>query len=463
MGTLKPLTPFEKISYGAGDVGCTVVWNVVGMFMTIYYTDDLGISAASVAAIMLSVRIFDGFSDLVMGYFLDRTNSKLGKARPWILWTSPLLCIFLVLCFTVPDFASYSLKVGYAFLTYFFLTVVFYTSCNLAYCSLQSFVSTSIEERASMNSYRFVMTATGALILGYVTPVAAKSLGWFGITVLYGLIAFALLMLCFFVCKERVKPQPRAEGDKVTVKESLKVLANNKYFFFLVAFFVIDFANAGLTGASGMYLARYIIQDDAFFGHLNFAGTFPQLLACFFFPFIMKICKGKWNAIILGYVLYIIGYGMCQLLVSTDMKIGSFDYYVMLIGLAIKGIGWGMHLVALFAMIADVVEYGEWKTGRRLDGATYSVSSFGFKIGLGLGGAIVGWALSLVNYNAELEVQPVETLEAILNINFFIPLVLSIAGLVISLLGNLDKIHPQVMKDLTVRRAEEASKFGITQ
>ena len=463
MEKLRPLTPFEKISYGAGDVGCTVVWNVVGMFMTIYYTDDLGISAAAVAAIMLSVKMFDGFSDLVMGYLLDRTNSKLGKARPWILWTSPFLCSFVVLCFTVPDFANYSLKVAYAFLTYFFLTVVFYTSCNLAFCSLQSFCSNSVEERASMNSYRFVMTAVGALILGYVTPVAAKSLGWLGITSLYGAIAFGLLMLCFFVCKERVKPQPRAAEDKVTVKESLSVLARNKYFFFLVAFFVIDFANAGLTGASGMYLARYILQDDTFFGHLNFASTFPQLLACFFFPFIMKLCKGKWNAIIFGYILYIIGYGMCQLLVGTDMTIGSFDYYLMLVGSAIKGFGWGMHLVAMFAMIADVVEYGEWVTGRRLDGATYSVSSFGFKIGLGVGGSIVGWALSLVNYDATLAVQPQETLEAILNINFFIPLVLSIAGLVISLLGNLDKIHPQVMKDLTVRRAEEAAKFGAAQ
>lgn len=314
-----------------------------------------------------------------------------------------------------------------------------------------------------MNSYRFVMTAIGALILGYVTPVAAKSLGWLGITSLYGAIAFGLLMLCFFVCKERVKPQPRAAEDKVTVRESLSVLAHNKYFFFLVAFFIIDFANAGLTGASGMYLARYILQDDTVFGHLNFASTFPQLLACFFFPFIMKLCKGKWNAIIFGYILYIIGYGMCELLVGTDMKIGSFDYYLMLVGSGIKGIGWGMHLVAMFAMIADVVEYGEWVTGRRLDGATYSVSSFGFKIGLGLGGAIVGWALSLVNYDATLEVQPQETLEAILNINFLLPLLLSIAGLVISLLGNLDKIHPQVMKDLTVRRAEEAAKFGVAQ
>ena len=221
MGTVPKLSFFEKFSFGSGDLGCTVIWNVVAMFMTIYYTDDVGISAAAVAAIMLSVRIFDGFSDLVMGYVLDKTNSKLGKARPWILWSAPFMCIFLILCFSVPDFLGYTAKIVYAFLTYFFLTVVIYTACNLAYCSLTSFVTDDLQDRASMNAIRFVMTATGSIILGYVTPVAAKSLGWLGICVVYGVVALGLLLLCFFVCKERIKPQPRRAEDKLTVKESM--------------------------------------------------------------------------------------------------------------------------------------------------------------------------------------------------------------------------------------------------
>lgn len=457
MGTVPKLSVVEKVSFGSGDLGCTVIWNVVAMFMTIYYTDDVGISAAAVAAIMLSVRIFDGFSDLVMGYFLDRTNSKLGKARPWILWSAPFMCIFLILCFSVPDFLGYTAKCIYAFITYFFLTVVIYTACNLSYCALTSFVTDDLEDRASMNAIRFVMTATGSIILGYVTPVAAKALGWLGICVVYGLIALGLLLICFFMCKERIKPQPRRPEDKITVKESLTVLSKNTFFYYLVAFFVIDFVNAGVTGSSGMYLARYIIKDDTFFGTLNMVGTLPQLITCFFFPWIMKWVGGKWNSIIIGYILYVIGYGMCAFLVSPDMTMYSGSFYIMLFGLALKGIGWGIHLVAMFAMIADVVEYGEWKAGRRLEGATYSVSSFGFKIGLGIGGAVVGWILAGVNYDATLAVQPVETLEAILDLNFMIPLILSVIGLVLSLCNNLDKIYPQVMKDLAVRRAQEIS------
>lgn len=460
MATVPKLSAFEKLSFGCGDVGCTVIWNVVGMFLTIYYTDDLGISAAAVAAIMLSVRIFDGISDLIMGYFLDRTNSKMGKARPWILWSAPFMAIFLVLCFTVPDFGSYTLKVAYAFLTYFFLTVVIYTACNLSYCALTSFLTDDLQDRASMNSYRFVMTAAGSLVLGYVTPVAAKSLGWLGITVVYGIVALALLLVCFFVCKERIAPQPRAENEKVSARESLSVLSKNTFFYYLVAFFVIDFANAGITGSSGMYFARYIIKDDAFFGHLNLASTLPQAIACFLFPWVMNWLKGKWNAVIVGYIMYVVGYGLCYLFVNPDFTVGSASWYIMLLGQAIKGFGWGLHLVALFAMIADVTEFGEWKAGKRLEGATYSVSSFGFKIGLGIGGAVVGWVLSGVHYDATLAVQPVTTLEAIININFLIPLILSVVGLVISLTKNLDKVYPTVMKELIVRRAEEARKLN---
>lgn len=455
------ISVFEKFSFGCGDVGCTVIWNVIAMFQVIYYTDDLKLSAAAVSAILLSVRIFDGFSDLVMGYFLDRTNSKLGKARPWILWSSPFMAIFLVLCFSVPDFANETLKIAFAFFTYFFLTVVIYTICNLSYCSLTSFMTSSLQERASMNGYRFMMTAAGSLVLGYVTPVAAKSLGWFWICVVYGAVALALLLLCFFVCKERVRPQPRRPEDKVSARESLSVLSRNTFFYFLVAFFMLDFAMAGITGGSGMYLSRYIIKDDAFFGNLNLAATLPQAIAGFCFPWIMNLLRGKWNTIIAGYVLYIFGYGICYLFVGTSMTLGSFDMYIMIFGLILKGIGWGMHLVAMFAMIADVAEYGEWKTGRRLEGATYSVSSFGFKIGLGAGGAVIGLVLSTVNYDPELAVQPEETLQAILDINFLIPLIMSFVGLGLSLCNNLDKIYPTVMKDLMVRRAEEARKLNI--
>lgn len=451
----------EKICFGFGDVGCVVIWNVVGMFLTIYYTDSVGISAAAVAAIMLSVRIFDGFSDLVFGYVLDKTNSKLGKARPWILWSAPFMAGFLILCFAVPESLSETAKVVYAFITYFFLSVVVYTACNLSYCALTSFITDSLEDRASCNSIRFIMTGLLSIVLGYVTPVAQKALGWTGITVVYGLIALVLLVLCFAICKERVKPQERLASEKVGLKESVDTLVHNKFFYFMLAFFVLDFINLGLTGGGGMYLARWVLKDDNLFGDLTFSVTIGQIVGALALPYIMNFIGGKWNAIIIGYALFIVGYGVAGLATDTNMVAGSAEYYTMLLGNVIQSVGRGFHFVAMFAMVADVVEYGEWKTGRRLEGATYSVTSFGFKIGIGVGGALVGLFLSMVNYDANLVDQPESTLQAILVANIWAPVVLSVVGLIISLLTNLDKIYPTVKKELEIRRAQRQQLVQI--
>lgn len=451
-----PLT--EKICFGFGDVGCVVIWNVVGMFLTIYYTDSVQISAAAVAAIMLSVRIFDGFSDLVFGYVLDKTHSKLGKARPWILWSAPFMAGFLILCFAVPESLGPTGKIIYAFITYFFLSVVIYTACNLSYCALTSFISDDPQERAGCNSIRFLMTGLLSIVLGYVTPVAQKALGWTGITVVYGLIALALLLLCFFVCKERVKPQQLPASEKIGVKQSALILSKNIFFYFMVAFFVIDFIKLGLTGGGGMYLARYVLGNDNLFGEVTLALTIGQIAGAFALPFILSKIGGKWNAIIIGYVLFILGYGLSGIFSSTSMQPGTADYWLFLLGYVVQSVGRGFHFVALFAMVADVVEYGEWKTGRRIEGVTYSVTSFGFKIGIGLGGAAVGAILSLVSYDSTLPVQPEETLMAVMVINVWAPLVLSAVGLGISLLNNLDKIYPTVRRDLMKRHLADKNE-----
>ena len=195
----------EKLAFGAGDCGCNFVWNVLALFMTIYYTDSVMISAAAVGGIMLASRIFDGISDLVMGAILDKTKTRWGRARPWILWSAPFMAIALILTFSVPDISETG-KVIYAFCTYFFLTVIVYTASNLPYNALLSFITDDQKERTSLSSIRFFMVNFLVIILSFVTPPAAKALGWFGITTIYGIIAMCCLLITFFFCKERVEP-----------------------------------------------------------------------------------------------------------------------------------------------------------------------------------------------------------------------------------------------------------------
>lgn len=433
----------EKLAFGAGDCGCNFVWNVLALFMTIYYTDSVMISAAAVGGIMLASRIFDGISDLVMGAILDKTKTRWGKARPWILWSAPFMAIALILTFSVPDISETG-KVIYAFCTYFFLTVIVYTASNLPYNALLSFITDDQKERTSLSSIRFFMVNFLVIILSFVTPPAAKALGWFGITTIYGIIAMCCLLITFFFCKERVEPV-EVKKENISFVKSLGYLVKNKYFIYLVIIFVIDYIMFAVNGSSGMYYVKYIFHDENIFGMLVLFGNVPMMLSCLFFPVIANRF-GKWNCMIGGYVVMIIGFGIIALFPD--------NYYCALLGNVIAGIGRAPHNAGLFALVADVVDYGEWKTNKRIEGVTYSVTSFGMKVGAGLGGAVTGIVLAMGNYDGSLVVQSASAITAIMAICAYIPIGICVLGILIMLTANIDKIYPQVVRDLAIRHAK---------
>ena len=432
----------EKLAFGAGDCGCNFVWNVLALFMTIYYTDSVMISAAAVGGIMLASRIFDGISDLVMGAIIDKTKTRWGKARPWILWSAPFMAIALILTFSVPDISETG-KVIYAFCTYFFLTVIVYTASNLPYNALLSFITDDQKERTSLSSIRFFMVNFLVIILSFVTPPAAKALGWFGITTIYGIIAMCCLLITFFFCKERVEPV-EVKKENISFVKSLGYLVKNKYFIYLAIIFVIDYIMFAVNGSSGMYYVKYIFHDENIFGMLVLFGNVPMMLSCLFFPVIANRF-GKWNCMIGGYVVMIIGFGIIALFPD--------NYYCALLGNVIAGIGRAPHNAGLFALVADVVDYGEWKTNKRIEGVTYSVTSFGMKVGAGLGGAVTGIVLAMGNYDGSLAVQSDSAITAIMAICAYIPIGICVLGILIMLTANIDKIYPQVVRDLAIRHA----------
>lgn len=434
----------EKLAFGAGDCGCNFVWNVLALFMTIYYTDSVMISAAAVGGIMLAGRIFDGISDLIMGAILDKTKTRWGKTRPWILLSAPLMAIGLILTFSVPDIDETG-KIIYAFCTYFFLTVIVYTMANLPYNALLSFITDNQKERTSLSSIRFFMVNLLVIALAFITPPAANALGWFGITTIYGLIAMCCLLITFFCCKERVQPVVSKEENIGFVK-SLKYLVKNKYFIYLTIIFLIDYIMFAVNSSSCMYYVKYIFHDENMIGMLVLFGNVPLMLSCLFFQVIANKF-GKWNCMIGGYIVMIIGFGIIALFPD--------NYYCALLGNVIAGIGRAPHNAGLFALVADVVDYGEWKTNKRIEGVTYSVTSFGMKIGGGVGGAVVGAVLAMGNYDGSLAIQSASAITAIMAVYVYIPIVICFVGMLIMLTANIDKIYPQIVRDLAVRHAKE--------
>lgn len=437
----------EKLAYGIGDGGCNFVWTTIGSFLTLYYTDSVGISAAVVGTIMLITRLLDGVSDLGMGFLIDRTNTRWGKARPWLLWTSFPMGIGLVLLFNIPDSWSLQGKTIYAFITYIIMAAFIYTACNLAYNTLLSFVASDPKERVSMSSIRFFCTMGVVLIISYNTMNLVDKFGWFGMSVVFGMIATVLLLITFLFTTERNEPVVKKDEEKKSVIESFKILFKNKYFIFVTLIFVINYTALGLSNGIRIYFARDILGNAGVFGTLTLAFILPKMFGNLVFP---KVSKkfGNWKCLMVGYGLEILGIIVILLM--------PHNITVAIIGLIINGIGGIPHTAGLFAMVADVVDYGEWKSGERIDGLTYSATSFGMKVGTGLGSAVVGWGLAWGGYNATLAQQTESTLFAIKALFTYVPLVLFIIGAIILFFANIDKIYPQIQKDLEERRGVKA-------
>ena len=199
------ITMREKLAYGLGDSACNLVWTTIMSFLTIYYTDNVGIAAAVVGTMMLVTRVLDGGSDLIMGVIIDKTNTKYGKARIWILLSAPLMSIGLIALFNVPGTLSTGGKTIYAYVTYIFIAAVAFTACNLSYATLLGLITNNPAERTSISSIRMMFANGTGLLLAVLTPIIVKKTGYGKVSMIYAAIAFVFLVITFLGTKERVK------------------------------------------------------------------------------------------------------------------------------------------------------------------------------------------------------------------------------------------------------------------
>ena len=227
--------------------------------------------------------------------------------------------------------------------------------------------------------------------------------------------------------------------------EALKLLFKNKYFIFVALLFIINYAALNLTNGIVIYYVRDILGNMGAYGVVNMMGFLPSIILLPVFPKIVEK-MGKWKSMMIGFVLQIVGY----------IVVLSFptSFAMLIFGLALIGVGRVPHSAGLFAMIADVIDYGDWKFGKRVEGMTYSAASFGMKVGTGIGSAVVGWGLAFGGYAGDAAVQSASALFAIKALYNWVPMILIIVGTVILAMCNLDKIYPTISKDLAARRQQ---------
>ncbi|MFJ5625520.1 MFS transporter [Peribacillus loiseleuriae] len=437
----------EKLGYGLGDLASNLVWSSLSMFILFFYTDVVGIAAGVIGTIMLLVRIMDGALDILMGVTVDRTRSKHGKARPWLLWMGIPFGIATILLFTVPD-VGLTGKVVYVAITYVLINVI-YTAINIPYGVLNSLITQDQYERSTVNIFRMFLSTAGTLCVSLLVLPMVRMFGngqaaWVSTFVIFGIVGSLLFIVTFLTTKERVKPADISqEKTNIPIKIGLKALFSNKYWLIVVSFLVITFVNLGVSGGVMVYFAQYILGTSDLVGVLSLAQNIPTLVGMLLFaaPIIKKF--GKRNATIFGSVVTLIGLGL--------VLINPENVTLIIIATIIKGLG-GVPLGAsMFAMLADTIEYGEWKSGVRTEGLIYSAGSFGLKVGIGLGTAVVGWVLAWGNYIGGAATQPDS---AIFSINFafiILPIVLTILQMILLGFYKLDKEYPQIVKDLQER------------
>lgn len=437
----------EKLAYGMGDCGANVYVAMAGTFLTGYYTDTVGLAVAAVGTMMLLARIFDGITDLIMGAIVDKTKSKYGKARPWVLWTAPLMAIGLIAIFAVPK-SMYGSNAGlvYAYVSYILLNCVVYTASNLPYNALLSRMTLNVQDRASTASMRFVMTQITTLIINAVTANLVGVIGWTGCAAIFAIVELIMLVWCFVGCKEHIGEDAQGviQIERVPLAIAFPALLKNKYFYLQAALFLVLYIGVVGGGSSTYYFCNSVLGNLGVITFTSVATTIPAILSNFANPTLVQKF-GKRKVMIICSVLMIIG--------SIIIGAAGASIPLVMLGLVIKGFGMGPVMSGVFAMTADVVDYGEWKTGVRSEGLVNSCTSFGMKVGIGLGSAVCTWILAFGGYDGTVAVQSASAVASIKFAYGYLGAIVAGVCLLIILAMNIDKHIKDIQKDLEAKRA----------
>lgn len=439
----------EKLAYGCGDLASNLVMVLTGTYMAFFYTDALGLNVGIVGTLLLISRFFDGITDVFMGFIMDKTKSKHGKARVWMLWLAVPFGICTALLTMVPEIGITG-KYIYVFISYNVVTTLLYTAINIPYGALNSLMTRDQNQRAAINVVRMTMAQVGGLIINAFTLPLINAAGgssnqkaWIVVSCLYGAATSILFLLCFAKTKERVhivSEKDRSIGFAAT----LKCMVKNDAWLIICAIWVVNILGMSLGMAVGLYYAKYILHNEAYFGFLT---VIQQGVTILVMSGIMPLVKkyGKRNVAFVGTLI--------TLASQLIMLVNPSSFAWLAFTSTIKGIGAAPLMATLFAMMADSIEYGQWKTGIRIEGTLYSATTFGAKVGGGVGAAIATTILGIAGYNGLAQAQTAQALTAIRSLYLYAPIIFMIILPVLYWIYKLDKIYPQVIEDLKKREA----------
>ena len=438
----------EKISYGSGDFGFNLYWTTISAFLLIFYTDSFGLNAAAAGTMLLTTKLVDAFADPIMGAVADRTRTRWGRFRPWLLWAAVPLAASGVLTFTTPDLDS-TAKLIYAYAT-FALMMVIYSVINIPYGALSGVLTSEPQARTQLNSFRFVGGFLGGTFVTYMTPKLVKVLGganevlgWQLTMTIYGIIACVLFVTLFLTARERV--EPIAEKKVSPWKDIGDLLQNRPWLIMFVLALVVMVTISTRMGASAYYIKYYVGKPDQTATFLTVYGV-ALAAGSLITPLLTRFIDKRRLLIIL---MVLVG------ILSSAFFFIPKDQIMLMYGLQIAiGLCLGPKSPLTFSMYADCADYNEWKTGRRATAMTFAAATFSQKLGGALASFVIASVLASLGYVAN-QAQSGASQTGIVLLISIVPGALALLAAVIMCFYNLtDKRLAEIQAALAERKSQ---------
>jgi GPH family glycoside/pentoside/hexuronide:cation symporter len=441
----------EKIGYGLGDTASNIIYQTVLLLMPFFYTDVFGLTAAAMGTMFLVVRVVDAATDPIMGAVCDRTATRWGKFRPYLVWLAVPYAVVAVLTFTTPDLDTGG-KLLWAYVTYSLLMLA-YTAINIPYCALGGVLTADTRERVSLQSYRFVLaTLAGVLVASATLPLVRRlgqgndQKGYQLAMALMAGLAVLMFLACFLLTRERVV---QAREQAVSFASDLKVLLRNDQWRVIALLFVVLLVPLVVRAGAAMYYITWFAGRKDLGAAFLTVGMVGQTLGASGAGLLTRRLSKRDAYILLqatisalSVVLFFVGSGSVLLIFALFAVIQFFTQ---------------MASPILWAMTSDTVEYGEHQSGRRITGLVFSGALFALKMGLAVGGALLGGLLWYYGYQGEAEVQTPEAIRGILIAFTLVPAVLHLLVIpIVSRYKLTDARYDEIRKALDERAATAA-------
>ena len=489
---VEKLSFLEKAGYSLGDAAANFVFQTMIFFQLNFYTDTMGIAAAVAGSLLLVGRLWDAFFDPMMGVMADRTTTRWGKFRPWVLWTSVPWAIMMVLAYTTPGWGSAG-KIVYACVTNILLMTL-YSANNTPYSAMTGVMTGDVNERTSLSSYRFFAAMIAQLAVGgFTLPLVAKfgqgdnARGWQLTMTLWASICVVLLLITFLSTRERIQPDPR---QKLDARLDFGNLLKNGPWIAMFILTLAHFLTLALKGGALLYYFQYYIDKDSLFQTLQSLGLTNGAAAgsgglghYLLNTFGLIVDAERKNVASVGYSLFnmssqlvtmagvvcsaflamrfgkkavaIAGFSLTTIFMAAFILLPPDAIGATLLLEYLRSLSYAPTIPLLWAMFADVADYAEWKTGRRTTGLIFATILFGLKGGLSLGGAIAGWLLSAYGYRANVA----QTAESLLGIRMTVSVYPSIFFLIVIVCLLCYPINKKLNLQIQDELAERREKF----